>query len=349
MKSDGRPPARADSPRRAFQGRVTTTDISKVVGVSQPVVSKVLNGGASNICVSAAVREKIVRVARELGYRSNSAARAMRTGRFNCAALLLGAQRATSLLPVALFYGLLDGLARHAMHMTVAKLPDAKLVQDGVVPNLLADLYADGLLINYNAKIPRKLIDFVDEYRLPSVWINSKQAFDCVYPDDFDAMRRLTLHFIETGSADVAYVGKGTWHYSSKLRRDGYLDAVQGKGLRPRMLDLKVDPEPERLACLREFLRGPKLPSAVVCYRQEEVDLVCLVCEELGLPVGQALRLGVVHEQEVLYNRRPIPTMVLPEHELGMEAVAMLLRKIRRPEIRQDPVKVPCRLAGVEA
>ena len=63
---------------------VTTADIARMVGVSQPVVSKVLHGGRTNIRVSQATRERVLAVASQHGYRRNTAARAMRTGRFGC-------------------------------------------------------------------------------------------------------------------------------------------------------------------------------------------------------------------------------------------------------------------------
>lgn len=326
----------------------TTTDIAKLVGVSQPVVSKVLNGGRSNVGVSPAIREKITRVARELGYRSNSAARAMRTGQFNCAALLLGTHQMMSLLPMPLFNGLVDALAKHRMRMTVAKLPDAKLVRDDVVPNLLDDLYADGLLINYNARIPLKFIEFVSRYRLPSVWINSMHEHDCVYPDDFGATVQLTRHFVDSGAKSIVYIGGDGWHYSSKLRFAGYQDAMQGAGLKAESIWLDLAKEADCRDKLRTVLDADSPPAAMVCYNEMIAEFICKVCEEWNVAVGTALRLGIVNDRLFKYRSKAMPTMVLPERELGVAAVSMLLRKIADPESLQNPVAVPCRLEGTE-
>src|SRR6185503_17652561 len=65
---------------------VTVKDIATSVGVSMATVSNVLNGRPN---VGPVVRRKVLRVARELGYRPNRAAQAMRTGRTRAIGLVL--------------------------------------------------------------------------------------------------------------------------------------------------------------------------------------------------------------------------------------------------------------------
>ena len=58
--------------------RITSLEVAKGAGVSQSAVSRVFTPGAS---VSKITREKVLRAARELGYRPNVLARAMITGK----------------------------------------------------------------------------------------------------------------------------------------------------------------------------------------------------------------------------------------------------------------------------
>src|SRR5512143_2071231 len=55
--------------------RVTMLDVARRAGVSQPLVSQVI-GGSRSVRVSEATRDRILRVAEELGYRPNVIARA---------------------------------------------------------------------------------------------------------------------------------------------------------------------------------------------------------------------------------------------------------------------------------
>jgi LacI family transcriptional regulator len=64
----------------------TVKDIAAAVGVSVATVSNVLNGRPN---VGRATRQKVLRVAKQLGYRPNRAAQAMRTGRTRAIGLIL--------------------------------------------------------------------------------------------------------------------------------------------------------------------------------------------------------------------------------------------------------------------
>lgn len=61
---------------------VTIKDIAKRLGLSHPAVSKALTGSDKGTsAVSAATRERVRKAAREMGYRPNSVARLLRSGR----------------------------------------------------------------------------------------------------------------------------------------------------------------------------------------------------------------------------------------------------------------------------
>jgi LacI family transcriptional regulator, galactose operon repressor len=64
----------------------TVKDIAAAVGVSVATVSNVLNGRPN---VGRIIRQRVLRVAKELGYRPNRAAQAMRTGRTRAIGLVL--------------------------------------------------------------------------------------------------------------------------------------------------------------------------------------------------------------------------------------------------------------------
>ena len=97
---------------------MTIKEIARHTGLSVPTIGNVL--GSSGGRYSAATRAKVLKAARELGYRPNSSARAMRNGRTGCAALVLSRshQQTHSYIPPGLLDGLDDELARH--NMTVA-------------------------------------------------------------------------------------------------------------------------------------------------------------------------------------------------------------------------------------
>src|ERR687895_2591580 len=73
---------------RPTRQRVTSVDVARHAGVSQSTVSLVFSGKGSGR-VSEATQERVRRAARELGYRPNMAAQALRLGSSRAIALLV--------------------------------------------------------------------------------------------------------------------------------------------------------------------------------------------------------------------------------------------------------------------
>ena len=82
------PRARSTPPARP--GRVTLRQIADRAGCSVPAASTVLNRARGTITVCPVLRTRIVRIARELGYRANYHAAALRLGRASTLGLLIG-------------------------------------------------------------------------------------------------------------------------------------------------------------------------------------------------------------------------------------------------------------------
>lgn len=327
---------------------VTTADIARIVGVSQPVVSKVLHGGRTNIRASQATRERILAVASQQGYRRNTAARAIRTGRFGCATLVLsaaGGPRTT--LPGNLLRGLSEALEAKKMHLTVASLPDEKLTSEGYVPRILREWMSDGLLINYNREIPQRMIDLIDEYAIPSVWLNCKRDHDCVYPDDFSAGREATRRLLDLGHRRIAYLNffyqSGASHYSEDDRRDGYRQAMREAGLLEQVVEgayLEPNGGEKRMEASVRLLTAPDRPTAVVAYCNVSLAHVVRTADQQGLVVPRDLSLITFGANSPLLGQQ-VATMPVPEVEEGREAVRMLIEKIKSRGDRLPPVLVP--------
>lgn len=80
--------------------RVTSSDFAQLAGVSQPAVSRALNGDPS---LTQATRLRVERAANELGYRVDSRAAGLRSGKTNTLAVVVIApagQSATHINPI---------------------------------------------------------------------------------------------------------------------------------------------------------------------------------------------------------------------------------------------------------
>ncbi len=329
----------------------TLQDIAKRARVSKVTVSAVLTGRYIPKRSDAVRRAKrIHRIAAELGYRPNTAARAISSGRFGAAGLILSAaKRGYSTLPQELVAGLCAALEAQGMHLSVAMLSDEELIDDAVMPRMIREWCMDGLLVNYNKHTPAGMAELLERLGAPVVWLNCKRDRDCVHPDDFNAGRLATQQLIELGHRRIAYVRfsirpemTADAHYSEADRRDGYKAAMREAGLTATVVEADPGTKPDkawRAEVIRQLLTGDQRPTALVAYGNLDLTQIMLPAARLGLKVPEDLSVVVFSDAPSLAEK-PITTWLVPQAAMGREAVALLNRKIEQPAEVLDPQTV---------
>jgi LacI family transcriptional regulator len=331
---------------------VTIKQIAERTGLSIPTVGNVLGRAASRY--SQDTRRRVMAAAEELGYKPNSSARAMRQGRFGCAALVLSRSRQSthSYIPPHLIDGIDDELGLHNMHLTVSRLTDEELSTTDFIPKVLREHMADGMIVNYTHEIPPRMLELIHSHHTPAVWLNAKLDADCVYPDDFNASKRATEELITLGHKRIALVhliSRGGWqgefdenrarfHYSAFDRAHGYATAMRAAGLSPRVVSHeRFVHESEQMAVCRELLSGDDRPTAVLAYSEGEGQSIVCAAMSLGLRVPQDLSVLVFAAFSHFIGGHHMSVVAVPTEEVGRCAVRMLLAKLVGPDIVCPP------------
>jgi LacI family transcriptional regulator len=328
---------------------VTIKQIAKRTGLSIPTVGNVLGRSASRY--SAETRRRVLQAAQEMGYRPNSSARAMRSGRIGCAALVLSRSRqlSHSHIPIGLLDGIDDALAQHNMHLTVSRLTDEQLSRDDFLPKVLREYMADGMIVNYTHEIPPAMLELIRAHHTPAVWLNAKLDSDCVYPDDFSAAETATAQLIGMGHRHIALlhlIAQQPWgssisfaqalrrfHYSVGDRAGGYVCAMRAAALSPLIVSHeRFIPEADHPATCRALLSGPDRPTAVLVYSDRDLSLLMAAASELGLNIPRDLSVLVFYPTEPWMAGKYVSPVAIPTAEIGRRAVHMLLRKILLPD-----------------
>jgi LacI family transcriptional regulator len=278
-------------------------------------------------------RQRVLDTARSMGYRPNSSARAVRKGKFDCLALLLSTHPNVSTVPTPLLIGINDEVTAAGLHFTLARFPDEQLTNDGAVPKIIQQLLADGLLIDYTHQVTAKMIELIRDYRIPSVWLNSKLPADCVYPDDFDAGRRATEYLLSLGHRRIAFVGFiDSAHYSLADRRAGYESAMGGAGLALSEFGAEgFVPEKQRVEVALEILRRADRPTAIFGYSALLALPFVQAADRLGLKMPEDLSFIVCDGKPFDYLGPTFTTMMTPDYEVGRQAVRMVQEKVAKP------------------
>jgi LacI family transcriptional regulator len=325
----------------------TIQEIADAAGVSAMTVSRVLNTDVVYRRPTFATRaSKIRNIAKQMGYRPNASAQAVRSGRFDSIALLLGSNPIFSMMPEGLMPGIQAEIDARDLHLVVGSLSDEVLTSEREVPKLLRRLTSDGLLVNYNANIPPEMVRLIHSYRLPSVWINSKHEADCVYPDDYGAGAAATRRLLELGHQKIVFVSFGNdtppAHYSAVDRFEAYSQVMREAGLQPRRVGHPlVWDRGEIVSSMRELFQSADRPTAAIAYNDIDARATLVGAWRAGLEVPRDLSVITFHGGLLDDLGVKIDLYKLPEYEMGRIAVSMLIEKIASPERPLPPRLMP--------
>src|SRR5579863_8762878 len=100
----------------------TIASIAAHMGLSRATVTHVLNGHGTEQRIRPQTQQRVLEVARELGYRPNASARAMRAGRFGSVALIQS--QLGEYLPSELLYGLTTAMVARDVRLMLTHVPN---------------------------------------------------------------------------------------------------------------------------------------------------------------------------------------------------------------------------------
>lgn len=307
---------------------VTQADLARSLGIGQRTVSRAFGSGGP---IRAALKARILAEAERLGYRPDAGARALRTGRFRNAVLVQAASPVSSHLPPATLAGLHDGLATAGYALAIARLDDADLLHDEGLPLALAQRGADGLVLNYDTRVPASLARLVERHRLPVVWLNSRRPADAVYHDDLAAGRLAAQALLAQGARSLVHVDlflgwEPETHYSRQDRLEGLRSNGDGRPVQLFVPRHPV-PGPEQAEALGALIARLPAPCGLACYGAEELGIALVAALRLGRTIPGQVCLACFTDDHLV---PPLPCAVvrLDARRAGEQVARCLLDRI---------------------
>ncbi|MEN1973494.1 LacI family DNA-binding transcriptional regulator [Cellulomonas sp. P4] len=326
------------------RGAVTLQEVARVAGVSPRTVSNVVNGYAH---VAPRTREQVQAVVDALGYRANTAARAMRTGRTGLLGLVVPA------LDQPYFAELARAVVREATGAGFTVVVDQTDGDPDRERELLRQgprgAMFDGLVLSPLALTRRDLLE-ADPGR-PVVLLGERTvdtAFDHVHIDNVAAAREATEHLVGLGRRRVAAIGLQTEAQTGRQRAEGLMIALAEAGLpaHPRLLRyVEAYDRASGFAAMTALLDEGQRPDAVFCFNDMLAVGALRACLLRGVRVPQDVALmGFDDVEEVRYLTPALSTVRPDRDEIARVAVARLVAQLERrsagPPAGQD-VTVP--------
>lgn len=310
-------------------GAVGLREVAERAGVSMRTVSNVVRGTGR---FSESTRDRVLRAVEELGYRPNTAARRLRTGRSGV--LLLAVPELT----MPYFAELAGHLLRQAAARDCTLLvevtggrPEAELdlalgrtdpMVDGVVLSPLA--LDDRAVARAGMSMPLVLLgERVHDLPCPHVTIDNTRA-----------AREATEHLLARGRRRIAVLGRQTAPHAatSATRMAGYRQALEAFGV---AYDEALAPpvaayrRADAAAAVRALLDLPEPPDAVFCFADAMAEGALHALRERGLRVpGDVAVVGFDDVEGAAYTAPPLTTVAPDKAGLARLAVGALLGRI---------------------
>lgn len=239
---------------------VTMRDLGKRLGVSAVTVSKALAGKSG---VSEEMRQKIIRLANDLGY-VNPNAQPARKEKGLDVGILIPAKFFSSDSFYAMLYKELVQCLTEAGHFGLLELIAPEMQANMVLPNLLRNRRMDAIILL--GQPSRAYAELLASQPLPVVCMDFSDAAieaDTVVGDSAGGSARLTQYLISQGHRDIAFYGTVKETSSIMERYLGYMAAMLDNDL-PVRADYLI-PDRDAQGELTPLILPENRPTALVC------------------------------------------------------------------------------------
>ncbi len=207
-------------------GRVTSVMVAQVAGVSQAAVSRVFTPGAS---VSKKTAEKVKRAANKMGYRPNSLARAMVSGKSRIIGLVV-AYLDNYFYPDAV-EKLSNAFQKRGYHVLVFMASNNADKIDSVMQEIL-DYQVDGIVLA-SVALSSEITKRCSENGVPVVLFNRSQDdpnVSSVTSDNYAGGAEVAKLLLKDGHQKIAYLAGWEGASTQRDREAGFVDALRRAG-----------------------------------------------------------------------------------------------------------------------
>lgn len=311
--------------------RPTQEDVARLAGITRVTVNRAM---MNHPAVSAATKARVREIAERIGYRPHVGARAIREGRYGCITLAVTSAFHVTYLPGSMLRGVFRGAQEHGykLSLNILQYPAGEGGRDdGQIEEVLSAFATDGLVIDHSSPAPPPLYPLVQRHHIPAIWLNHRDTYDCVAPDDAQGAAWAARVLVEHGHRRVAFLQPvHDTHHSVMQRWLGYSEAMEAAGYAAQRVELPADAEEARRR-LMGLLRRRGGPTGFVAYERREAEELLLALATCGLRVGEDVSVVVISDRDVNCGGVALTTCVIPFDRAGRISVDLLAQKIVDP------------------
>jgi DNA-binding LacI/PurR family transcriptional regulator len=223
--------------------RVTLKEIAAVTGMSIPAVSHILNHRGN---YSIKTCEKVISAAKEMGYRPNSTARAMRSGKTHqIGVVILNSENQKHKFHYMAAYefilGINEYLAKKNYILSLIHLNKVEKLEEN--SRVFSEDILDGMIVIDS--IPKDTCEKIQQEVKNVVWLETNvwEKYCCIRRDEFKVGYQAAKHLINKGYRELLWCGglemeNTEPHFSIEQRYAGTKQAADEAGIKMKKLSI---------------------------------------------------------------------------------------------------------------
>ena len=318
-------------------------DIANSLDISPTTVSFILNGKAKEKRISAKLVEKVEKYVEEVGFKPNSLARSLRTGKTNIIGLMVES------ISNPFFANIARRIEKQAYkngYKIIYSSTDNDTKRTKELIQMYRDRHVDGYIISPPEGIEEDItslqdagvpVVFFDRY-LPNIEV------DAVIIDNFESTYNSVKYMIGLGYKNIGFVTLDSLQTQMQDRLAGYEKAIEEHGLPVHIKEIGYNQSSENsIRHITSFLKKVKLDAILFATNYLGISGLKAI-RNLGLSIPDVIAVIAFDDHDLFELHNPsITSISQPIEQMSDQIINILLNKMKpnAKQIKEQKILLP--------
>ena len=315
-----------------MEKKISIIEVAKRLDVSPTTVSFILNGRSKEKRISDEIRDKVLKFVEEIGYKPNSLARSLRTGKTNTIALMVESISDP-------FFGHIARNIEEKAYKSGYKILYSSTGNNTEKTKEFLKMYEERHVDAYIIAAPEGI-----EGELQAIINSGKPVLlfdrylkdlktDTILVDNYQSTAKAVEELIQSGFKNIAFITLDSLQSQMNDRLLGYEETLKKHKLPQYLKEISYDFPPEKVtAHIEAFLQRRGEIDAVVFATNYLCVYGLKAIEKLGLTIPKDLGIVVFDDQDLFELYKPqITAIAQPIEEIANQIISVLLNKLNSP------------------
>jgi LacI family transcriptional regulator len=321
--------------------KISIVDIANLLNISKTTVSFILNGRAQEKRISEELVQKVLKLVKEVGYKPNSLAKSLRTGKSNIIGLMVEDISNPFFANIA---RLIEDRAYEKGYRIIYCSTDNDTEKTQDLITMFRDRHVDGYIMAPPRNIEEDVQDLIKS-GLPVVMFDRylpNVDTDYVIVDNQFSTYRATRHLIEQGYSKIAYITFSSEQTQMLDRMNGYKNALKEDKLKTYIKEIDFNRNEELIKePLSAYLKKNPGIDAILFGTDHIGTCGLKVINQLSLKVPEDLAIVSFDDYDVFELHSPSVTAIAqPIEAIADNVISLLLKKLDALNSNQTTQKI---------